>query len=176
KRCFSEHVMHSEPSDRQVLENDLRQALDRGELWVAYQPIVRTTGEDICGFEALVRWNHPARGPIGPDKFIPLAEECGMIEKIRTFVLRTAIKDAATWPDTVKGRVNLSPIQFNNPAIIETVSAALNEHKFRAERLELEITEGVFLTDSNATDETFANLKALGVRRGLGVFGPGFSP
>ena len=72
----------AEASDRQVLENDLRQAIDRGELWVAYQPIIRTAGEDVCGFEALVRWNHPARGPIGPDKFIPLAEECGMIEKI----------------------------------------------------------------------------------------------
>jgi diguanylate cyclase (GGDEF)-like protein len=175
KHCFYEQSMHSEASDRQVLENDLRQALDRGELWVAYQPIVRTTGEDICGFEALLRWNHPARGPIGPDKFIPLAEECGMIEKIGTFVLRTAIKDATSWPDRVRIAVNLSPIQFNNPAIVETVSAALNEHKFRAERLELEITEGVFLADSNATDETFANLKALGVRLALDDFGTGYS-
>jgi diguanylate cyclase (GGDEF)-like protein len=175
KHCFYEQSMHSEASDRQVLENDLRQALDRGELWVAYQPIIRTTGEDCCGFEALVRWNHPARGPIGPDKFIPLAEECGMIEKIGTFVLRTAIKDAAGWPDAVKVAVNLSPIQFNNPAIVETVAAALNEHKFRAERLELEITEGVFLADSNATDETFANLKALGVRLALDDFGTGYS-
>ena len=175
KACFYEQSMHSEASDRQVLENDLRQALDRGELWVAYQPLVRTTGEDVCGFEALVRWNHPARGPIGPDKFIPLAEECGMIEKIGTFVLRTAVKDAATWPDTVRIAVNLSPIQFNNPAIVETVSAALNEHKLRAERLELEITEGVFLADSNATDETFANLKALGVRLVLDDFGTGYS-
>ena len=175
KHCFYEQSMHSEASDRQVLENDLRQALDRGELWVAYQPIVRTTGEDVCGFEALVRWNHPARGPIGPDKFIPLAEECGMIEKIGAFVLRNAIKDAASWPDSVRVAVNLSPIQFNNPSIVETVSAALNEHKFRAERLELEITEGVFLADSNATDETFANLKALGVRLALDDFGTGYS-
>jgi diguanylate cyclase (GGDEF)-like protein len=175
KHCFYEQSMHSEASDRQVLENDLRQALDRGELWVAYQPIVRTTGEDICGFEALVRWNHPARGPIGPDKFIPLAEECGMIDKIGTFVLRTAIKDATGWPDSVRVAVNLSPIQFNNPTIVETVSAALGEHKFRAERLELEITEGVFLADSNATDETFSNLKALGVRLALDDFGTGYS-
>ena len=175
KHCFYEQSMHSEASDRQILENDLRQALDRGELWVAYQPIIRATGEDICGFEALVRWNHPARGPIGPDKFIPLAEECGMIEKIGTFVLRTAIGDAATWPDPIRVAVNLSPIQFNNPAIVETVAAALNEHKFRAQRLELEITEGVFLADSNATDETFANLKALGVRLALDDFGTGYS-
>ena len=175
KHCFYEQTMHSEASDRQVLENDLRQALDRGELWVAYQPIVRTTGEDVCGFEALVRWNHPARGPIGPDKFIPLAEECGMIEKIGSFVLRTAVRDATSWPESVRVAVNLSPIQFNNPAIVETVSVVLNEHKLRAERLELEITEGVFLADSNATDETFANLKALGVRLALDDFGTGYS-
>jgi len=175
KHCFYEQSMHSEASDRQILENDLRQAMDRGELWVAYQPIVRTTGEDVCGFEALVRWNHPARGPIGPDKFIPLAEECGMIEKIGTFVLRTAVKDATSWPDSVRIAVNLSPIQFNNPNIVETISAILNEHKLRSGRLELEITEGVFLADNSATDETFANLKALGVRLALDDFGTGYS-
>jgi diguanylate cyclase (GGDEF)-like protein/PAS domain S-box-containing protein len=175
KHCFYEQSMHSEASDRQALENDLRQALDRGELWVAYQPIIRTTGEDVCGFEALVRWNHPARGAIGPDKFIPLAEECGMIEKIGAFVLDTAVKEATNWPDTVRVAVNLSPIQFNNPAIVDTVAAALNTHRLRAERLELEITEGVFLADSDATDETFANLKSLGVRLALDDFGTGYS-
>ena len=167
--------MHSEATDRQALENDLRQAIDRGELSVVYQPIVRTAGEDVCGFEALVRWNHPARGAIGPDKFIPLAEECGMIEKIGTFVLRTAVEEASHWPDQVRIAVNLSPIQFNNPAIIATVAAALSDHKLRAERLELEITEGVFLADNDATDETFANLKALGVRLALDDFGTGYS-
>jgi EAL domain-containing protein (putative c-di-GMP-specific phosphodiesterase class I) len=98
-----------------------------------------------------------------------------MIEKIGTFVLRTAVKDASTWPDSVRVAVNLSPIQFNNPTIVETVSAALNEHKFRAQRLELEITESVFLADNNATDETFANLKSLGVRLALDDFGTGYS-
>ncbi len=158
--CFYEQSMHSEATDRQALENDLRQAIDRGELSVVYQPIVRTAGEEVCGFEALVRWTHPARGPIGPDKFIPLAEECGMIEKIGTFVLRTAVEEASHWPDQVRIAVNLSPIQFNNPAIVATVAAVLAEHKLRAERLELEITEGVFLADSDATDETFANLES----------------
>ena len=173
--CFYEQSMHSEATDRQALENDLRQAIDRNELSVVYQPIVRTAGEEICGFEALVRWNHPARGPIGPDKFIPLAEECGMIEKIGAFVLRTAVEEASHWPDQIRIAVNLSPIQFNNPAIVATVAAVLAEHKLRAERLELEITEGVFLADSDATDETFANLKALGVRLALDDFGTGYS-
>ena len=175
KHCFYEAAMHSEASDRQVLENDLRQALERGELWVAYQPIVLAAGEEISGFEALVRWNHPVRGPIGPDKFIPLAEECGMIGKIGQFVLTTALTEAAHWPDHVRIAVNLSPIQFNDPSIIDIVGAALAESKVRAERLELEITEGVFLSDSDATDVTFARLKALGVRLALDDFGTGYS-
>jgi diguanylate cyclase (GGDEF)-like protein/PAS domain S-box-containing protein len=175
KHCFYEQSMHSEATDRQALENDLRLAIDRGELSVVYQPIVRTAGEEICTFEALVRWQHPTRGFIGPDKFIPLAEECGMIEKVGTFVLDAAVKDATRWPDHIKVAVNLSPIQFNNPAIVSTVAAVLIEHRLRAERLELEITEGVFLADSDATDQTFADLKALGVRLALDDFGTGYS-
>jgi diguanylate cyclase (GGDEF)-like protein len=175
KHCFYEASMHSEASDRQVLESDLRQALDRGEIWVAYQPIVRAAGEEISGFEALCRWNHPVRGPIGPDKFVPLAEECGMIGKIGQFVLRTAIAQAAQWPDSVRIAINLSPIQFNDPSIVEIVGAIIAETKIRAERVELEITEGVFLADSDATDVTFARLKALGVRLALDDFGTGYS-
>ena len=175
KHCFYQAAMHSEASDRQVLESDLRQALDRDEIWVAYQPIVRAAGEEISGFEALARWNHPVRGPIGPDKFIPLAEECGMIGKIGQFVLRTALTEAAGWPDAVRIAVNLSPIQFNDPSIIEIVAATIAETKIRAERVELEITEGVFLADSDATDVTFARLKALGVRLALDDFGTGYS-
>ncbi|QNN65489.1 EAL domain-containing protein [Sphingomonas rhizophila] len=175
KHMFYEASMHSEASDRQVLENDLRQALDRGEMWVAYQPIVRTAGEEISGFEALVRWNHPTRGPVSPDRFIALAEECGMIAKIGEFVLNQAMAEAANWPDSVRIAVNLSPIQFNDPAIVDVVGAALAEHKIRANRLELEITEGVFLADSDATDDTFARLKSLGVRLALDDFGTGYS-
>ena len=166
--------MHSEASDRQVLENDLRQALDRGELWVAYQPIVRTTGEDVCGFEALVRWNHPARGPIGPDKFIPLAEECGMIEKIGTFVLRTAVRDATSWPESVRVAVNLSPIQFNNPAIVERCRSCLTSTNYAPSGSSSNHRRRVPCR-TIATDETFANLKALGVRLALDDFGTGYS-
>ena len=175
KHCFYEASMHSEASDRQVLENDLRQALDRNELWVAYQPIVRAASEEISGFEALVRWNHPVRGPIGPDKFIPLAEECGMIGKIGEYVLRTAVAEAAQWPDQVRIAVNLSPIQFNDPHIVDTVAAVLADYGLKPARLELEITEGVFLADSDMTDSTFARLKSLGVRLALDDFGTGYS-
>ena len=175
KHCFYQPSMHSEASDRQILENDLRQALDRNELWVAYQPIVGAAGEEIAGFEALVRWNHPVRGPISPDKFIPLAEECGMIGKIGTFVLRTALGEAARWPEQVRIAVNLSPVQFNDPHIVETVSSALTEAGVTPSRLELEITEGVFLADNDATDATFVRLKILGVRLALDDFGTGYS-
>jgi diguanylate cyclase (GGDEF)-like protein len=175
KHCFYEASMHSEAADRQLLENDLRQALDRGEMWVAYQPIVTVASEDICGFESLVRWNHLTRGPISPDKFIPLAEECGMIGKIGEFVLREALAEAANWPENVRVAVNLSPIQFNDPNIVDTIAALLAEFDFKPERLELEITEGVFLADSDATDGTFARLKSLGVRLALDDFGTGYS-
>ena len=175
KHCFYEPAMHSELTDRQVLENDLRQAIERGELWVAYQPIVRAAGEEICGFEALVRWNHPTRGAISPDKFIPLAEESGLIGKIGQWVLKTALSEAANWPDQMRVAVNLSPIQFNDPAIVDMVAQLLKETGVRAERLELEITEGVFLAEGDATDETFAKLKELGVRLALDDFGTGYS-
>ena len=175
KHCFYEASMHSEASDRQVLESDLRQALDKGEIWVAYQPIVRAAGEEISGFEALVRWTHASRGPIGPDKFIPLAEECGLIAKIGEWVLRTALTEAAHWPDHVRVAVNLSPIQFNDPAIVDMVGQILRETGVRSEQLELEITEGVFLADGDSTDDTFARLKKLGVRLSLDDFGTGYS-
>lgn len=175
KHSFYEPSMHSEAAERQLLENDLRQAIERGEMWVAYQPIVYAAGEEISGFEALVRWQHPARGAISPDKFIPLAEEAGLIGKIGEWVLETAVAEAARWPDAVRVAVNLSPIQFNDPTIVNLVEALLKRHGVRAERLELEITEGVFLADGDSTDDTFARLKKIGVRLALDDFGTGYS-
>ena len=175
KHAFYESSMHSEASDRQLLENDLRQALDRDELSVHFQPIVRAAGEEIAGFEALVRWQHLTRGSISPAKFIPLAEECGMIARIGEWVLRTALSEAARWPEHVRVAVNLSPIQFNDPKIVEVVDRALQDTGVTPKRLELEITEGVFLADSDATDDTFARLKELGVRLALDDFGTGYS-
>ena len=141
---------------------------------VHYQPIVRAAGEEISGFEALVRWQHPTRGPISPDKFIPLAEEAGLIGKIGEWVLRTALEEAAQWPDHVRVAVNLSPLQFNDPAVVAMVAKHLRETGVRADRLELEITEGVFLAEGESTDETFAKLKELGVRLALDDFGTGY--
>jgi EAL domain-containing protein (putative c-di-GMP-specific phosphodiesterase class I) len=167
--------MHSEATERQLLENDLRQAIDRGELSVHYQPIVRTAEEEISGFESLVRWEHPTRGAISPAKFVPLAEEAGLIGKIGEWVLRTALEEAAHWPDHVRVAVNLSPLQFNDPGVVAMVRRHLAETGVKASRLELEITEGVFLADGDTTDETFARLKKLGVRLALDDFGTGYS-
>jgi diguanylate cyclase (GGDEF)-like protein len=175
KHCFYEPAMHSEASNRQMLENDLRGVIERQELTVVYQPIVRAAGEEIAGFEALVRWHHAKRGAISPAEFIPLAEECGMIGKIGEWVLREALGAAATWPENIRVAVNLSPIQFNDPKIVDQVSAALEATGVSPSRLELEITEGVFLADSDATDGTFARLKELGVRLALDDFGTGYS-
>jgi diguanylate cyclase (GGDEF)-like protein len=149
KHCIYEPSMHSEAAERQLLENDLRQAIERGELSVHYQPVVRTAAEEVSGFEALVRWQHPTRGPISPEKFIPLAEEAGLIGKIGEWVLRTALEEAAHWPDHIRVAVNLSPLQFNDPNVVRIVSTHLRETGVRAERLELEITEGVFLADGS---------------------------
>ncbi|HEY6048139.1 MAG TPA: EAL domain-containing protein, partial [Sphingomicrobium sp.] len=175
KHRLYEPSMHSEAAERQLLENDLRQAIERGELAVHYQPIVRAAGEEISGFEALCRWQHPTRGAISPTKFIPLAEEAGLIGRIGEWVLRTALEEAACWPDHVRVAVNLSPLQFNDPGVVQMVGTHLAETGVRAERLELEITEGVFLAEGDTTDETFAKLKALGVRLALDDFGTGYS-
>ena len=175
KHCFYEPAMHSDLTDRQLLEDELRQAIERGQLWVAYQPIIRTAAEEICGFEALVRWNHPTRGAISPDKFIPLAEESGLISKIGQWVLQTALEEAAHWPDQLRVAVNLSPIQFNDPATVDMIAQLLKQTGVRSARLELEITEGVFLAEGDSTDETFAKLKGLGVRLALDDFGTGYS-
>ncbi|MFL6744320.1 MAG: EAL domain-containing protein [Sphingomicrobium sp.] len=175
KHCFYEPSIHSEAAERQLLENDLRQAIERGELAVHYQPVVRTAGEEISGFEALVRWTHPSRGPISPAKFIPLAEEAGLIGAIGEWVLRTALEEAAHWPDQVRVAVNLSPLQFNDPNIVSVIARCLKDSGVRAARLELEITEGVFLAEGDSTDETFAGLKQLGVRLALDDFGTGYS-
>ena len=175
KHRLYEPSMHSEAADRQLMENDLRQAIERGELAVHYQPIVRAAGEEISGFESLVRWQHPTRGAVSPAKFIPLAEEAGLIAEIGEWVLRTALEEAAHWPDHIRVAVNLSPLQFNDPAVVEMISNHLLETGVRADRLELEITEGVFLAEGESTDEIFAKLKALGVRLALDDFGTGYS-
>ena len=175
KHQLYEPSMHSEAAERQLLENDLRGAIDRGELSVHYQPVVHTGSEAVSGFEALVRWNHQTRGEISPSKFVPMAEEAGLIGEIGEWVLKTALEEAINWPDHLRIAVNLSPLQFNDPGVVDMVQGHLRVTGIRAERVELEITEGVFLAEGDTTDDTFAKLKKLGVRLALDDFGTGYS-
>ncbi len=173
--CFFAPEMHSEAQDRQILETDLRKAIARGELQLQYQPVVNAQTEELSGFEALVRWHHPTRGIISPSLFIPLAEEAGLILSIGEWVLRTACLEAAKWPENIRVAVNLSPIQFVEPSLPATVVSALANAQLPPRQLELEITEGVFLVESESTDDMFAKLKAIGVRLALDDFGTGYS-
>ncbi len=167
--------LHSDAQERRQLEQDLRDALSNGGLSLAYQPIVCITTEKIAGFEALLRWEHPTRGPQSPAKFIPIAEDAGLIAPIGEWALRTACRDMAAWPDNVRVAVNVSPLQFANPSLPAIVTSALAAAQVDPARLELEITESVFLGEDADTDAMFAALKRLGVRLALDDFGTGYS-
>jgi diguanylate cyclase (GGDEF)-like protein len=167
--------MHEAARVRQLMESDLRVALERGQLWLAYQPCVDASSEDVTGFEALIRWDHPEHGPVSPVEFIPLAEEIGLINEIGEWVLRTACAEAANWPSNTSVAVNLSPIQFKSPALPTVVRMILAESNLPATRLELEITEGVFLSNDEHVHEMIGALKAIGVKLALDDFGTGYS-
>ena len=172
---FYNKSMHADAEDRRSIEHDLREALVKGELHLVYQPQVSTVTENISGFEALLRWDHPVRGPISPSTFIPIAEEAGLISRIGEWVLRTACFELAKWPEDVKMAVNVSSIQFANPNFPVIVTNALSSAGVAASRLELEITESVFLAEGDNTDQMFAALKGLGCRLSLDDFGTGYS-
>ncbi|MBS0482387.1 MAG: EAL domain-containing protein [Proteobacteria bacterium] len=167
--------LHSDAEERRQLEQDLRDALAQGGLELYYQPVVHTSTERITGFEALLRWNHPQRGPMSPAKFIPIAEDSGLIAQIGEWALRTACHDLAGWPESVRVAVNVSPLQFANPNLPTVITNALATAQVEPARLELEITESVFLNDDEGTDAMFAALKRIGVRLALDDFGTGYS-
>jgi diguanylate cyclase (GGDEF)-like protein/PAS domain S-box-containing protein len=167
--------MHSSAEQRRIIENDMRRALAEGEFFLVYQSLVSTQTEQVIGYESLIRWNHPVHGLISPAKFIPIAEECGMIEQIGEWVLHTACREAAQWEKQVRVAVNVSAIQFANPKFPTIVTQALAQSGLAAARLELEITEGVFVADNEQTDRQFETLKSLGIRLALDDFGTGYS-
>ena len=167
--------LHSDAEERRQLENDLRDALVSGGLELYYQPVVHTTTEKIAGFEALLRWNHPTQGFLSPAKFVPVAEDAGLIAPIGEWALRTACMELAKWPESVRVAVNVSPLQFSNPSLPSIVTNAIAAAQIDPSRLELEITESVFLNDDAGTDAMFAALKRVGVRLALDDFGTGYS-
>lgn len=160
---------------KRTLEAELRKALALRGFSLVYQPQYQVEGRRLVGFEALLRWNHPEQGPISPAEFIPLAEELGLIVPIGEWVLRTACRKAASWPEDISISVNVSPLQFRSPTIVSTVSAALESSGLEPNRLDLEVTEGAVLMNSASVMETFCQLKAIGVRFSMDDFGTGYS-
>ena len=173
--AFYSSDLHQAAEDRRVLEEDLRDALSRGEISIGYQPVVNAGSNVVTGVEALIRWTHRDRGKISPALFIPIAEETNLIWPLGEWVLRKACEDAASWPGEMRVAVNVSPIQFANPELPKIVAKALAASGLSPDRLELEITESVFLNDTAETNRMFKALKDLGVRLALDDFGTGYS-
>jgi diguanylate cyclase (GGDEF)-like protein len=172
---FFQPEMDRRMQARRGLERDLRNALVNGEFALHYQPLVNIERDEICGFEALLRWTHPERGKIAPSDFIPLAEETGLIVPIGEWVLRQACADAATWPAHLRISVNVSVAQFKSRHLVELIVSTLAASGIAPERLELEITESVMLQDENGAFEILTRLHDLGVRIALDDFGTGYS-
>jgi diguanylate cyclase (GGDEF)-like protein/PAS domain S-box-containing protein len=173
-RYFSSELQ-SEQEDRVRLESDLRAAIASKGFHLVFQPLVNAKTQKLVGFEALIRWNHAQRGFVPPNDFIPVAEESGLMPVIGEFVIDEACKAAASWPEPITVALNISPKQIVLPNLPNTVSEALARYKLPGNRIELEVTEGVFLGDSGATLDTLKRLRALGVGIALDDFGTGYS-
>jgi diguanylate cyclase (GGDEF)-like protein len=172
---FYSSDLKDEEEERRLLLDDLREALAAEQLQLHYQPVVRTKDHVVVGFEGLMRWEHPERGYVSPAIFIPAAEESNLINQLGEWALRRACNDASSWPDTVRVAVNVSAVQFNNNGFLTVVTNALAASGLAPDRLELELTESVFMGDSEQTDKTFRALKEIGVRLALDDFGTGYS-
>ena len=172
-RYFSSELQ-SEQEDRVRLETDLRQAVDLKQFHLVFQPLVSARTQKLVGFEALIRWNHPLRGFVPPNMFIAVAEECGLMGPIGEFVIEEACKAAASWPEPITVALNISPKQMSS-ALPNIVSQALAKNKLPANRIELEVTEGVFLGDNGSTLDVLGRLRSLGVGIALDDFGTGYS-
>jgi predicted signal transduction protein with EAL and GGDEF domain len=173
--------MQSAARDRQQLETDLRLAIEREELHLQYQPILDMDSMQLTGFEALVRWRHPERGPIGPDTFIPIAEETGLVVPLGTWVLREACRTAMTWmadrPDDrpLSISINVSAVQIADPGLTAVVEDVLRTTGLPPRLVILELTETALVKDPAAATARLHELKALGVRLAIDDFGTGYS-
>lgn len=173
--CYFASQMNDQIQHRRQLESDLRQAVKKNEFVLHFQPRYTVDGREIVAVEALVRWQHPTQGLLGPDAFIPLAEQTDLIVPLSRWVLREACETALTWPGELMVSVNLSPAQFERSDVVEDVRQVLIETRFPASRLELEITENVMLNDVDGALQVMNALKELGVRLNMDDFGTGYS-
>ena len=160
---------------RRQVEHDLRNALSQGALKLHYQPVINLENGATAAYEALVRWDHPTRGMLTPDQFLPIAEETGLIVPLGEWVINTALTELSQWDGNFRVAINLSPSQLHAPDLIPVLAAALSTSSITASRLEIEVTEHVLLQDVDATLRIFNRLRELGVRIGLDDFGTGYS-
>lgn len=167
--------LKDEEQERQVVLDDLREALELGQLYLQYQPVVSIDNGHVVGLEALMRWEHPERGFVSPGQFIPIAEDSDLINNLGEWALRTACEAATKWPRSLRVAVNVSAVQFANPGLPSVVANALANSGLEPDRLELELTESIFVGDNDDTEKMFAQLKGLGVRLALDDFGTGYS-
>lgn len=173
--CFFEQDMDDEVSLRRELESDLRSAVREGQFRLFYQPLVDGVTRKAVGFEALLRWQHPTKGLVGPDDFIQVAEQTGMISAIGEWVIREALREASCWTDGQTVSINLSPIQVKSPSLIPTVINALAQSGLDPSRVEFEITESVLLDESESSMAKLHELHDMGIRISLDDFGTGYS-
>lgn len=172
---FFETAMDAQIQQRREMELDLRTAFAAEQFHLHYQPLYGLGQGQVECFEALIRWQHPERGNIPPGDFIPVAEETGLISAIGSWVLKQACREASSWPSDVRVAVNISPVQFRTRTLVLDVLAALGTSGLPASRLEIEITEGVLLQDTEATLTILEELRSLGVRIVMDDFGTGYS-
>ena len=172
---FFEPEMNTRMKVRRELEMDLRKALATEQFELHYQPLVVLETNDVNGFEALLRWNHPTRGMVSPADFIPIAEETGLIVPLGEWVLKAACNEAVNWPEHIKVAVNLSPAQLNSRNLVSMVTSVLNETGMPPHKLQLEITETVLLQNTFTTLATLHELRKMGVQIALDDFGTGYS-
>ena len=170
-----EPQLHVDAEERRLLEIALRRALANEELTLAYQPVVDAQSGTIEGFEALLRWTHPQLGSVSPVKFIPVAEQARLIGPIGEWALRTACHEAAHWPSTVRVAVNVSAEQLHSRSFVQSVAAALQSSGLPPHRLELEVTESVFMGHAPTAVAVLRDVLAMGVRLSLDDFGTGYS-
>ncbi len=175
-KCNFFHAdMANEAEDRLHIEQDLKAGLAAGQFRLMYQPLINAADQSLVGFEALIRWHHPTRGIVPPNDFIPIAEDSGLIVDIGEWVIEEACRAAATWPETISVAVNISAKQLIYPALPNTVANAIRKNRLQANRLELEVTESIFMGDSANALDVLKRLRALGVGIALDDFGTGYS-
>ena len=172
---FFQPAMDEQARRRRATEADLRRTIREGGFELHFQPLFDFAAEALSGFEALIRWRHPTRGLVGPDEFIALAEETGLIGAIGDWVMDEACRVAADWPEPLRVAINVSPVQIRDGHLADKIAATLARHRLRPDRLEIEITEGVFLDRTAETLAMLHRLRALGVRIALDDFGTGYS-